>query len=218
LYCRNIDACRSGDSRKRPILPLHPSPKNSPGSQAALQEETYSNPLKKKARVSLYNKTSPNNPRPPSTSPFGSSTALGPGTSQSGVVLNSSSVVDLDKFGVNELFPPPHKGTTNWSPKSSERKVKPRSDFHTSKQLAKESSNTVNPSESSTSVRTNHLSRQKQQPTDRNQRVPPASQVSPHSDDVRSDDATIPSPGKSQFLLVFAFNKDKNTSVHSKYY
>ena len=194
-HYRNIETYRNVDSRKRPILPLHSSPKNSPGSQAALQEETYSNPLKKKARVSLYNKTSPNNPRPPSTSPFRSNTPLGSGTPQSGAVLSSSSVVDLDKLGVNELLPPPHKGATNWSPKSSERKPKQRTDISTPKYLPKEPSDTVTPLESSSTVRTkSNLPRQKQQPVDRHQRVPP-SQVFPHSDDVRSDDATIPSPG-----------------------
>ena len=93
------------DNRKRTV-PVETTPKTSPVYQNKrdLEEETYSNPLKKKIRVSLYNKTSPNPQRPRSVSPLESK----PPTSLdlANPLLNSSSVVvlkdsDMDRLGLS---------------------------------------------------------------------------------------------------------------------
>ena len=82
-------------TKKRPFS----SPGNSPSpTQLISQEETYSNPLKKKARVSLYKKSSPPLSRPHSISPLRNDQPLPVGTPPSGTVLSSSTVVDLGKL------------------------------------------------------------------------------------------------------------------------
>lgn len=76
-----------------------------PGSDAnlatsakqAIEEESYSNPVKKKARVSLYHRTSPSLTRPRSVSPL-ETTAPSMGSS----LLNSSSLLDLNDTDLNK--------------------------------------------------------------------------------------------------------------------
>ncbi|CAK8692819.1 unnamed protein product [Clavelina lepadiformis] len=91
----------SSSNRKRPIISPDSTPKDFPQQRL---EENYTNPVKKKQRVSHLSKTSPNTPaRPRSVSPLESSTTLLSVDNPISTSINSSSVVDLDDTNISGL-------------------------------------------------------------------------------------------------------------------
>ena len=103
------------ENRKRPV---EDTPRSSPVHPAklAMEEESYSNPVKKKARVSLYHKTSPNMPRPRSVSPLDSTVPMLVDPSMS-ALLTSSSLADLKDADMNKLGLSPNQTSRKRSPK-----------------------------------------------------------------------------------------------------
>ena len=73
---------------------------SAPVRQNVENEEEYSNPVKKKARVSLYHRTSPNLTRPRSVSPLDSvAPTMGSGLVKSSALLDLKDA-DMDKLGI----------------------------------------------------------------------------------------------------------------------
>ena len=155
-----------------------------------MNEESYSNPLKKKARVSLYTKTSPNNPLPPPTSPYQSDQLLTTGSTSSDSLLSSSKVVDLNNLNVNDLIPLGNKISDHRFTESSIPKPRHHQSDVSPNYLAKQTlPDTVM---QKNSPKNDHKISSR----------PRDSHPAPSNDVV--DDVTIPSPGKSlvRYFLV----------------